>query len=57
MLSVANVTRDGVRQMPQLAAQRVFSTGVKGIPFAETGLALQTIKSGEIRNSAVLKIR
>lgn len=57
MLSVANVTRDGVRQMPQLAAQRAFSTGVKGIPFAETGLALQTIESGEIRSSAALKIR
>ena len=55
--SVANVTRDDVRQMLQLAAQHDFSTVVKEYPLHEAGLALQTIKSGDIRSSAVLKIR
>ncbi len=55
--SVANVTRADVRHMLQLATVHDFSIELQEYPLHQAGLALQAIKSGDIRSSAVLKIK
>jgi len=54
--SVANVTRDDVRSMLQLAATHPFRISVNEYSLQQAGQALQAIKSGDIQAAAVLRI-
>jgi alcohol dehydrogenase, propanol-preferring len=54
--SVANNTRQDVREFLQLAAEIPVRTEVRAFSLAEANLALQTLKRDEIQGSAAIKI-
>jgi propanol-preferring alcohol dehydrogenase len=54
--SVANSTRQDVRELLQLAAEIPLRTEVEIFPLAEANRALQKLKAGEINGAGVLEI-
>jgi propanol-preferring alcohol dehydrogenase len=55
--SVANFTRQDAEEFLRLAAEIPVRTEVEAYPLAEANIALQRLKRGEIRGSAVLEIK
>ncbi len=55
--SVANVTRNDVREFLQEAAKAKVKTTINLYPLRDANKALQDLKHGEIKGSAVLKIQ
>jgi propanol-preferring alcohol dehydrogenase len=52
--SVANSTREDVRELLAIAAEMPIKTEVETFPWLEANLALGKLKKGEIRGSGVL---
>lgn len=55
--SVANVTRDDVREMLRLAAAVPVETHVEVHPLEQAGAALDALEDGAVRGAAVLQVR